>query len=91
MKSVFHLKSLVTILRVERDVYKRQLSATQSELRDSLMIGDSWENDITGAARVGMHQVFYNIAGITKLPFTPTYQIADLKEDVYKRQPKSST
>ena len=50
------------------DVYKRQdlgvlkpwpeifnfaLSATQSELRESLMIGDSWEADITGAHGIG--------------------------------------
>lgn len=70
----------IGVLKPWPEIFHFALSATQSELRDSLMIGDSWENDITGAARVGMHQVFYNIAGITKLPFTPTYQIADLKE-----------
>ena len=45
-----------------------------------MMIGDSWENDIAGAAGAGMHQVFYNLSGRTDLPFTPTYQITDLKE-----------
>ena len=44
------------------------------------MIGDSWENDIAGAAGVGMHQVFYNVAGLTSLPFRPTYQITDLRQ-----------
>ena len=56
------------------------MSATQSELRESLMVGDSWENDITGAQGVGMHQVFYNVTGRTEFPFKPTYQITDLKE-----------
>lgn len=56
------------------------LSSTQSELRDSLMIGDSWDADIVGARGVGMHQVFYNVSGRTSFPFTPTYSIDDLKE-----------
>ena len=56
------------------------LSATQSELRESLMIGDSWEADITGAHGVGMHQVFYNVTERTAFPFLPTYHIHSLKE-----------
>ncbi len=56
------------------------LSSTQSELRDSLMIGDSWDADIVGARGVGMHQVFYNVSGRTSFPFVPTHSIDDLKE-----------
>ena len=56
------------------------LLALLGELNNSLMIGDSWENDIVGAAGVGMHQVFYNLSGRTDLPFAPTYQITDLKD-----------
>ena len=70
----------IGILKPWPEIFYFALSATQSELNDSLMIGDSWENDIAGAAGVGMHQVFYNLSGRTDLPFTPTYQITDLKE-----------
>lgn len=70
----------IGILKPWPEIFHFALSATQSELNDSLMIGDSWENDIAGAAGVGMHQVFYNLSGRTNLPFTPTYQITDLKE-----------
>ena len=70
----------IGILKPWPEIFHLALSATQSELNDSLMIGDSWENDIAGAAGVGMHQVFYNLSGRTDLPFTPTYQITDLKE-----------
>lgn len=70
----------IGILKPWPEIFHFALSATQSELNESLMIGDSWENDITGAAGVGMHQVFYNISGRVDLPFTPTYQITDLKE-----------
>ena len=70
----------IGILKPWPEIFHFALSATQSELNDSLMIGDSWENDIAGAAGVGMHQVFYNLSGRTDLPFTPTYQITELKE-----------
>ena len=70
----------IGILKPWSEIFHFALLATQSELNDSLMIGDSWENDIAGAAGVGMHQVFYNLSGRTDLPFTPTYQITDLKE-----------
>ena len=70
----------IGILKPWPEIFHFALSTTQSELNNSLMIGDSWENDIAGAAGVGMHQVFYNLSGRTDLPFTPTYQITDLKE-----------
>ena len=61
-------------------IFNFALSATQSELRESLMIGDSWEADITGAHGVGMHQAFYNVTERTTFPFLPTYHIHSLKE-----------
>ena len=61
-------------------IFNFALSATQSELRESLMIGDSWEADITGAHGVGMHQAFYNVTERTAFPFLPTYHIHSLKE-----------
>lgn len=68
------------VLKPSPQIFNFALSATQSELRESLMIGDSWEADITGAHGVGMHQAFYNVAGRTSLPFSPTYQIHSLKD-----------
>lgn len=62
------------------EIFHFALSATQSELRESLMIGDSWDADIAGAKGVGMHQAFYNAFGRTGLPFRPTYVVNDLKE-----------
>ena len=70
----------IGVLKPWPEIFYFALSATQSELKDSLMIGDSWENDIAGAAGVGMHQVFYNLSGRMDLPFMPTYQISDLTE-----------
>ena len=70
----------IGVLKPWPEIFHFALSATQSNMRESLMIGDSWENDIAGAKGVEMHQVFYNPNGKTGLPFQPTYQITDLKE-----------
>ncbi len=61
-------------------IFHFALSATQSCLEESLMIGDSWEKDVEGAAAIGMHQVFYDANNRSALPFRPTYRITDLKE-----------
>lgn len=70
----------IGILKPWPEIFHFALSATQSELRDSVMIGDSWDNDIAGARGVGMHQIYYNVSGRTELPFKPTFQISNLKE-----------
>lgn len=70
----------IGVLKPWPEIFHFALSTTQSELKDSLMIGDSWENDITGARGVGMHQAFYNVTGKMEFPFQPTYHISDLKE-----------
>lgn len=68
------------VLKPWPEIFNFALSATQSELCESLMIGDSWEADIVGARGVGMHQTFYNVTERTAFPFLPTYHIHSLKE-----------
>lgn len=70
----------IGVLKPRAAIFHFALSATQSQLGESLMIGDSWENDVAGAAGVGMHQVFYDVSGNSPLPFRPTYRITDLKD-----------
>lgn len=52
----------IGVLKPWPEIFNFALSATQSDLCNSLMIGDSWEADITGAYGVGMSQVYYNVA-----------------------------
>ncbi len=68
------------VLKPWPEIFNFALSATQSECSESLMIGDSWEADITGAHGIGMHQAFYNVTKRGSLPFDPTYHIHSLKE-----------
>ena len=69
------------VLKPWPQLFHFALSATQSQLGESLMIGDSWESDIAGAHGVGMAQVYYDPAGnASALPFRPTFHIHDLRE-----------
>lgn len=70
----------IGVLKPWPPIFHFALSATQSQLGESLMIGDSWDNDVAGARGVGMHQVFYDPAGVSVLPFQPTYHIRSLAE-----------
>ena len=70
----------IGVLKPHAPIFHFALSATQSQLEESLMIGDNWENDVAGARAVGMHQVFFDVEGRHDLPFVPTYHITDLRE-----------
>ena len=74
------LSDHIGVLKPAPEIFHFAMSATQSQIHNSLMIGDSWANDVAGAAGVGMHQVYYNLGEKSDLPFKPTYQIHDLKE-----------
>lgn len=62
------------------EIFYFAMSATQSELHTSLMIGDNWKNDVVGAKDAGPGQIFYNVNKTTKFPFQPTGIIEDWNE-----------
>lgn len=70
----------IRVLKPYPDIFYFALSATQTQLKDALMIGDSWENDIAGAKGVGMSQLFYNPLRQRALPFQPTYHMNSWNE-----------
>lgn len=61
-------------------IFHYAISATQSELKSSIMIGDNWENDVRGAKDAGMHQGFYNFWKKEKLDFSPDFVLNDWSE-----------
>ncbi|MCD8032630.1 MAG: YjjG family noncanonical pyrimidine nucleotidase [Bacteroides sp.] len=70
----------IGIMKPYPEIFHFALSATHSDQRESIMIGDSWDADIIGSHNLGMHQIYYNISNRKKLPFTPTFIISSLKE-----------
>lgn len=59
-------------------IHALNVAATTTE--ESIMIGDMFDTDITGAAGVGMDQIFFNSKGLDTLPFEPTFKVRKLLE-----------
>lgn len=70
----------IGVMKPYPEIFHFALSATQSELRESIMIGDNWKADITGAKGVGMDQAFYNVDDRKEFPFNATYMLDGLFE-----------
>lgn len=70
----------IGVMKLYPEIFHFALSATQSELKESIMIGDNWKADITGAKGVEMDQIFYNVKGRTEFPFQATHVINGLEE-----------
>lgn len=76
------LYRMLTVHKPFPEIFYFAMSATQSELHTSLMIGDNWKNDVEGAKNVGMGNVYYNIKGEKSLPFKPGFDMRDWREIV---------
>lgn len=70
----------IGVMKPYPEIFHFALSATQSELRNSIMIGDNWNADIIGAEGVGMDHIFYNVEKRMDFPFQATHVIDELNE-----------
>lgn len=66
-------------LKPEKEIFDYAFNRTGATAEDSIMIGDSIDADIVGAANAGMDQVFVNHIGAVT-DFKPTYTVYSLKE-----------
>ena len=63
------------------DMFTHALKSTNSRRNQTLMIGDSWEADITGAYHSRIDQIWFNPAEeVAPEEFTPTYIVQRLAE-----------
>ena len=69
----------IGVHKPDSQIYSFALSATQSELRTSIMIGDAWNTDIQGAINIGMDYVFFNLQNNVP-PVRPMHEIHDWNE-----------
>lgn len=68
----------IGVNKPDRRLFEHALKITGSRLEESIMIGDMFETDITGAANIGMEQIYYNPKGKKGHPFVPTYEVTHL-------------
>jgi putative hydrolase of the HAD superfamily len=71
-------------LKPQKEIFQYALEKAGATLNESIMIGDSIEVDIMGAAAAGMDQVHVNFTGAPQ-EITPTFTVTDLKqlEDIF--------
>lgn len=74
------LSDHIGINKPRRELFEHALSIAESEIEESIMIGDMFETDIAGAHNIGMDQIFVNLKGVKEKAFTPTYEVSHLKE-----------
>ncbi|MCD8193860.1 MAG: YjjG family noncanonical pyrimidine nucleotidase [Tannerellaceae bacterium] len=68
------------IQKPNKKIFDYALVNTNSRRRETLMIGDTWEADITGAYYAKIDQLWYNPGHIVPKEFEPTYIVSRLSE-----------
>jgi len=63
----------------DKKIFEFALSRASCRIKNSIMVGDTFHADITGAKAIGMDQVWFNPKQI-KEEFKPTYEISHLEE-----------
>ncbi len=61
-------------------IFDFALEKTGAKREESIMIGDNYDTDITGAIRSGINQLFYNPKADFVPTILPTYEVRTLKE-----------
>lgn len=67
----------IGVNKPHRELYEYALGKTGASIETSLMIGDMFDTDITGAANIGMDQLFFNPKEKDHT-FAPTYMVNNL-------------
>ena len=68
------------IQKPHKEIFDFALKNTNSRRNETLMIGDSWEADITGAFHAKIDQLWLNPEQLPATGFTPTYTVRSLDE-----------
>ncbi|MDR0348000.1 MAG: YjjG family noncanonical pyrimidine nucleotidase [Tannerella sp.] len=68
------------IQKPHRGIFDFALKNTNSRRKESIMIGDSWEADMTGAWQSKIDQIWLNPDKLNTKGFTPTYQVSSLNQ-----------
>lgn len=68
------------IQKPHKAIFDYALRCTNARRTESLMIGDSWEADITGARNARIDQLWLNPEGLPARGFEPTYTVKRLEE-----------
>lgn len=75
------LSEEVMAKKPSKEIFEIALKRNGLEVKDCLMVGDSWFSDISGAKAIGMDQVWVHLPGSTKNEGEEaTYEVDSLQE-----------
>ena len=80
-----HISSVITAeeigyLKPQKELFEFALETCETNTEESIMIGDSYDNDILGAKNIGMDQIFFNPNNFNIENNLATYTISSLEE-----------
>ena len=61
-------------------IFNEAVKEANSTIQKSIMLGDSWDADVTGAHNCGMDQMWFNRDNEKEREFSPTYTVYSLAE-----------
>ncbi|OJU55635.1 MAG: noncanonical pyrimidine nucleotidase, YjjG family [Bacteroidales bacterium 45-6] len=61
-------------------IFSKALKAANSNGKNTVMLGDSFESDISGAHNSGIDQIWFNPEAVVPENFTPTFIVENLEE-----------
>lgn len=62
------------------DLFQHALNVTKACRKETVMIGDNWNSDITGAKNSNIDQIWFNPKGLPAKEFIPTHTVGKLYE-----------
>lgn len=70
----------IGILKPNKEIFEFAIEQCQTTTKESIMIGDSYQNDIIGAHNAGINQIFFNPNNQKCSDIKPTHTIKSLIE-----------
>ena len=67
------------VQKPHKAIFDYALQNTNSRRSESIMIGDSWEADISGAYHAGIDQIWFNPQNEQSRDFIPTFTVQTLE------------
>ena len=68
------------VLKPDKRLFEYALKQAEARKENSLVVGDDYPNDIIGAKKAGIDQIFFNRKKLTDLPEQPTFIVENLPD-----------
>ena len=75
-----YFSEIIGCHKPDKRIFEYAVKSSNARKSESIMIGDNFDADITGARNAGIHQIYVAPGETLNLPFAPTYIVQSLLE-----------